>query len=89
MDCSSVSEAERVCECDDGDQWPKDRNPIFFMEAGDSCVGRSALDGDEGCVGQGHEVLGDWGCGSCGARRKTGITSVLDARSDFAALYSG
>ena len=31
MDCSIASEAERVCDCGDGVQWPKDRNPIFFM----------------------------------------------------------
>lgn len=61
MDCSSVSEAERVCECDDGDQWPKERKPIFFMEAGDSCVCRSALDGDGGGAEQGQEELGDGG----------------------------
>ena len=31
MDWSSASEAERVCDCGDGVQWPNDRNPIFFM----------------------------------------------------------
>nr|WP_256661953.1 hypothetical protein [Pseudomonas sp. Hp2] len=31
MDCSRASEAERVCDCCDGAQWPKERNPIFFM----------------------------------------------------------
>src|SRR3954454_7416269 len=31
MDCSSASEAERVFECGDGDQWPNDRNPMCFM----------------------------------------------------------
>src|SRR4029450_3907984 len=31
MDCSSASEAERVCDCGDGVQWPNDRNPIRFM----------------------------------------------------------
>src|SRR3712207_4300997 len=30
MDCSSASAAVRVCECGDGVQWPKDRNPMFF-----------------------------------------------------------
>ncbi len=31
MDCSSASDAERVCDCGDGVQWPNDKNPIFFM----------------------------------------------------------
>src|ERR1700684_186979 len=31
MDCNSTSAAERVCECDVGDQCPKERKPIFFM----------------------------------------------------------
>src|SRR5215212_469975 len=31
MDCSSASEAERVCEWGDGAQWPKDRNPMCFI----------------------------------------------------------
>jgi hypothetical protein len=31
MDWSSASEAERVCDCGDGVQWPNDKNPIFFM----------------------------------------------------------
>jgi hypothetical protein len=31
MDWSSASEAERTCECGDGDQWPNERKPIFFM----------------------------------------------------------
>jgi hypothetical protein len=31
MDCSSVSDADRVCECGEGFQCPKDRKPIFFM----------------------------------------------------------
>src|SRR3954452_17586928 len=33
IDCSSVSAAERVCDCGEGVQCPKERNPIFFMEA--------------------------------------------------------
>jgi hypothetical protein len=33
MDCSSVSDAERVFECGEGVQWPNDRKPIFFMRA--------------------------------------------------------
>jgi len=33
IDCSSVSAAERVCDCGEGVQCPKDRNPIFFMGA--------------------------------------------------------
>jgi hypothetical protein len=28
-----VSAAERVCDCGEGVQCPKERNPIFFMEA--------------------------------------------------------
>src|SRR5690349_16769489 len=31
MDCSSTSEAERVADCGESVQWPKERNPIFFM----------------------------------------------------------
>jgi hypothetical protein len=31
MDWSNASEAERVCDCGDGVQWPNERNPIFFM----------------------------------------------------------
>jgi hypothetical protein len=31
MDCSSVSAAERVPDCGEGVQWPKDKNPIFFI----------------------------------------------------------
>ena len=31
MDCSRTSEAERVCECGEGVQWPNDRNPMRFM----------------------------------------------------------
>src|SRR5690349_21699593 len=30
-DCSSASEAVRTSEYGDGDQWPKLRNPIFFI----------------------------------------------------------
>src|SRR3712207_1792693 len=30
MDCSSASAADRTIECRDGDQCPKDRNPICF-----------------------------------------------------------
>src|SRR5450631_2101854 len=33
MDCSSVSAAERACDCDEGVQCPNERNPIFFMRA--------------------------------------------------------
>src|ERR1700744_995549 len=36
MDCSSTSAAERVCECDVADQWPKERKPIFFILAFDN-----------------------------------------------------
>src|SRR6478609_2465865 len=32
MDCRSASAPERVCDCDEGVQWPKERKPIFFME---------------------------------------------------------
>src|SRR6478609_9421561 len=31
IDCSSTSLAERAWDEDEGVQWPKDRNPIFFM----------------------------------------------------------
>ena len=31
MDCSSVSPAERVCDCEEGVQCPNERKPIFFM----------------------------------------------------------
>jgi hypothetical protein len=31
MDCKSVSAAERVCDCGEGVQCPKERKPIFFM----------------------------------------------------------
>src|SRR6185369_815080 len=31
IDCSSASDALRVPECGDGDQWPKERKPIFFI----------------------------------------------------------
>src|SRR4051794_7615373 len=30
MDCRSASAADRVCDCGDGVQWPKDRKPMFF-----------------------------------------------------------
>ncbi len=33
MDCSSVSAAERVCDCEEGVQCPNERNPIFFIQA--------------------------------------------------------
>ena len=33
--------AERICDCDEGDQWPKERKPIFFMYA--SCSLQSLL----------------------------------------------
>src|SRR3712207_6187162 len=31
IDCSRASDAERVRECGDGFQWPKERKPIFFI----------------------------------------------------------
>src|ERR1700761_1553014 len=31
IDCSSASDADRVCDPGDADQCPNDRNPIFFM----------------------------------------------------------
>jgi hypothetical protein len=31
MDCKRASEADRVCDCREGVQWPNDKNPIFFM----------------------------------------------------------
>src|SRR5579863_3173475 len=31
MDCKSVSAAERVCDCGEGVQCPKERKPSFFM----------------------------------------------------------
>jgi hypothetical protein len=31
MDWRSASDAERVCDCGDGVQWPNERNPICFM----------------------------------------------------------
>ena len=31
MDWSSASDAERVWECGEGDQWPKERNPMFLV----------------------------------------------------------
>src|SRR5436190_1878386 len=43
MDCSSVSAAERVCDCDEGVQCPKERNPIFFMRAIYRCPPRFAI----------------------------------------------
>src|SRR5687767_6643812 len=30
IDCRSASDADRVLECGEGVQWPKDRKPIFF-----------------------------------------------------------
>jgi hypothetical protein len=33
MDCRSVSAAERLCDCEEGVQCPKERKPIFFMRA--------------------------------------------------------
>src|SRR5699024_405008 len=30
IDCSSASGADRVADCGEGVQWPKERNPIFF-----------------------------------------------------------
>ena len=32
IDCNSASDADRVCDCGEGVQWPKERKPIFFME---------------------------------------------------------
>jgi hypothetical protein len=43
MDCSNVSAAERVCDCDEGVQCPNERNPIFFMWAIYGCPGRIAI----------------------------------------------
>src|SRR5271169_1435194 len=31
MDCNSASDADRVCDCGEGVQWPNDRKPIFFI----------------------------------------------------------
>jgi len=31
MDCSSASEAERVCDCGPGVKCPNDKNPMCFM----------------------------------------------------------
>ena len=30
IDWRSASDAERVCDCGEGFQWPKDRKPMFF-----------------------------------------------------------
>jgi hypothetical protein len=30
MDCSRASDAERVCDCDKGVQWPNDKKPMCF-----------------------------------------------------------
>src|SRR3981081_1692297 len=43
MDCSSVSAAERVCDCDEGVQCPNERNPIFFIRTIYGCPGRIAI----------------------------------------------
>src|SRR5262252_6881958 len=32
IDCRSASDADRVCDCGEGVQCPKERNPICFME---------------------------------------------------------
>jgi hypothetical protein len=39
MDCSSVSAAERACDCDEGVQSPNERTPIFFMQSIDIQAG--------------------------------------------------
>ena len=31
IDCKSTSAADRVCDCGEGVQWPKDKNPILFI----------------------------------------------------------
>src|SRR6476620_9496990 len=46
MDCRSGSAPERVCDCDEGVQWPKERKPIFFMEGKASW--RARLHGGQG-----------------------------------------
>jgi hypothetical protein len=30
IDCSRASDADRVCDCGEGFQWPKERKPMFF-----------------------------------------------------------
>src|SRR3954462_7103176 len=45
MDCSSASDADRVCECGEGDQWPKDRNPMFFMPATTTTAAETSREG--------------------------------------------
>src|SRR5262245_13881037 len=32
MDCRSASDADRVCDCGDGVQCPKERKPMCFMD---------------------------------------------------------
>ncbi len=37
-----MSAAERVCDCDEGVQWPNDRNPMLFMPGNLGIPGRFA-----------------------------------------------
>ena len=45
MDWSSASDADAVCDCGDGVQWPNDRNPIFFMAGPPAQIRSSSQDG--------------------------------------------
>jgi hypothetical protein len=40
IDCKSTSAADRVCDSDEGVQWPNDKKPIFFMQLVLMCEGR-------------------------------------------------
>src|SRR5690606_41498039 len=55
IDCRSVSLAERVPDCGDGDQWPKERKPIFFMMMFPDC-GQNLVPVQYG--GAGHDWKG-------------------------------
>src|SRR5687768_15421435 len=61
IDWTSASEAERTWECGDGDQWPNERNPIFFMASettSDGQTSRNARSGDAARTPMARETRG-------------------------------
>src|SRR6185437_6324006 len=50
IDCSSASDADRVCEPGDDDQCPNDRKPIFFTSASTRAARAAFLAGEAPAV---------------------------------------
>src|ERR1700723_2174564 len=67
IDCSSASEAERVCEPAEGVQWPNDKNPMRFIVVRTSCGPRFFLAPPrQEPLGVNEFVGGDGGAGAPG-----------------------